>query len=63
MKVINRNIGTPMLSHYCPNCGIEVFNTGTEFDKKTGAFTKECPNCETELEFPNIVALKQLLGV
>ena len=21
MKVINRNIGTPMLSHYCPNCG------------------------------------------
>ena len=63
MKVRNTNIGTPMLSHYCPNCGEEVFNSNTEFDKIRDVFIKECPNCNAELEFPNTAELMQLLGV
>lgn len=38
MRVKNRNVGTPMLAHYCPNC-------------------------DTELEFPNTAALMELLGL
>ena len=64
MKVINRNIGTPMLSHYCPKCGCEVFNdSSVKFDANKNCGIKECPNCKTELEFPNTVALMNLLGV
>ena len=64
MKVINRNIGTPMLSHYCPKCGCEVFNdSSVKFDAIKNCGIKECPTCKTELEFPNTVALMNLLEI
>ena len=64
MKVINRNIGTPMLSHYCPNCGQEVFNdSSVRFDTDRNCGIKNCDNCGVELELPNTAALMQLLGV
>lgn len=63
MKVLNRNIGTSMLSHYCPKCGQEVFNdSSVEFDVFRNCGIGKCPNCNTELEFPNTVALMELLG-
>lgn len=64
MKVINRNIGTSMLSHYCPNCGREVFNDhSVHFDPERNCGIGKCPNCSNELEFPNTVALIKLLGL
>lgn len=64
MRVINRNIGTPMLAHYCPNCKNEVFsnNHSTEFDTERCCPVGKCPHCEMELEFPNTAALIELLG-
>lgn len=63
MKVLNRNIGTPMLSHYCPKCGQEVYNDSiVQFDKRRNCGIGKCSNCDTELEFPNTVALMKLLG-
>lgn len=64
MKVINRNVGTPMLSHYCPKCMNEVFNdSSVKFDSIRNCGIGECPNCKTELEFPNTVALMKLLDL
>ncbi len=64
MKVINRNIGTPMLSHYCPNCGEEVFNdSNVKYDTQRCCGISKCIHCGVELEFPNTVALMELLGV
>lgn len=63
MKVINENIGTPMLSHFCPNCRNEVFNRDTVFDTQKCSFVKKCEHCGVELEFPNTEALMKLLGV
>lgn len=63
MKVLNRNIGTSMLSHYCPKCRSEVFNDSTvKFDAVRNCGVGKCHNCETELEFPNTKALMDLLG-
>ena len=64
MKVINRNVGTPMLSHYCPNCRHEVFNdSSVHFDISRNCGIGNCPRCKTELEFPNTVALMALLNL
>lgn len=64
MKVINRNIGTPMLSHYCPVCEREVFNdSSVQFDEVKNCGVGKCRYCGTELEFPNTVGLMQLLGL
>ncbi len=63
MKVINRNIGTPLLQHFCPSCGIETFNDCAEFDTEKGCFVKTCEKCGEELEFPNTAALIELLGI
>lgn len=63
MKVINRNIGTPMLSHYCPKCKEEVFNdSSVRFDAKRNCGVGKCPGCGEELEFPNTAALMELLN-
>lgn len=51
MRVINYNVGTPMLTHICPNCRNEVFNNGTD----------KCPNCGVELEFPQGEELTNLI--
>lgn len=64
MRVINRNVGTPMLSHYCPNCKCEVFNDSkVVFDTDRCCGVKHCEECGAELEFPNTGALIQLLGL
>lgn len=53
-----------MLSHYCPKCGQEVINdSSVKFDANRNCGISKCPNCKTELEFPNTVALMNLLGV
>lgn len=62
MRVINTNIGTSMLSHFCPNCGNEVFHNNTFFDTKKCSHIKQCEYCGEELEFPNVGALIALLG-
>ncbi len=64
MKVINKNIGTPRLSHYCPNCGNEVFNNSTvKYDTQRCCGISKCTYCGTELEFPNTADLLKLLSV
>ena len=64
MKVINKNVGTSMLSHYCPKCKQEVFNdSSVDFDEKKNCGVGKCPNCGTELEFPNVRRLLNLLDV
>ena len=65
MKVKNRNVGTPMLAHYCPNCGNEVFlnDRTAQFDPDRCCPVGKCPHCDTELEFPNTAALMELLGL
>ena len=63
-KVRNENIGTPMLAHYCPKCGVEVFNDSSKvFDTDKCCFTGKCDNCGEELEFPNTAATMALLGI
>ena len=63
MKVLNRNISTPILSHYCPKCRQQVYNDSTvQFDKRRNCGIGKCPNCNTELEFTNTVELMKLLG-
>lgn len=53
-----------MLAHYCPNCKCEVFNNSSvKFDAERNCGIGECPNCKTELQFPNGVALMELLGL
>lgn len=63
MRVRNENIGTPMLSHYCPSCNNEVFNKDTELDTDSMNFKKKCEHCGVELEFPNTGGLIKLLGL
>ena len=50
--VINKYIGTPMLSHFCPVCRQEVFNNHNYH---------KCPNCGTKLKFPEGEHLHKLL--
>lgn len=58
MKVINRNIGTPMLSNCCPKCGVEIFNdSSVKFDANRNCGIKKCHNCGNELGFPNTLEL------
>lgn len=64
MKVVNKNIGTLMLSHYCPKCKQEVFNdSNVKFDEEKNCRVGKCSNCGTELEFPNVGRLLDLLGI
>ena len=55
--VINKNIGTAMLSHYCPVCKNRVFNNNTDNNDE-----KNCEYCGTNIRFPDTVALMELLG-
>ena len=64
MKVINKNIGTYMLAHYCPKCGEEVFNNHkVVYDRERNCGIGKCDNCGIELEFPNFSEIMELLGV
>ena len=53
MRVINTNVGSWRLTHLCPVCKTEVYNSGLR---------NKCPSCGTKLEFPNENEIMELIG-